>query len=61
MKTKNRKQFKYPDGWMNILQQFTRILFSNKKEWTDTCNKDESLMHHAEQKKPDTKEYVKSI
>lgn len=46
---------------MNILYQFTRILFSNKKEWTDTCNEDELLMHHAEQKKADTKDYVKSV
>lgn len=37
-----------------IIYQLTRILFSNK-ERTDTCNKDESLMHHAEQKKPNTK------
>lgn len=38
-----------------IIYQLTRILFSNKKERTDTCNKDESLMHHAEQKKPNNK------
>lgn len=60
-KAKTRKNQISISRWMdkqNLINPYSKILLSNKKEWiTDTLNNvDESQNHYAEWKKPDRKE-----
>lgn len=60
-KAKTRKNQISISRWVdkqNLINPYSKILLSNKKEWiTDTLNNvDESQNHYAEWKKPDRKE-----